>query len=982
MSYNIQRKQLQSPLSASYAETASYALTFTETDPIFVAKSASLATTGSNIFIGNQTITGSILMSGSSADAYISTVNWIDFNTNIPAGSPTFASGRLHWVSDTQTLGLDTDVNGSSIELGHQHVVRVNNQTGTLLTVGTIVYINGSQGTRPTVATASYTDENDSATTLGFVMHDIAGTGGNRNGYIVTKGILRGVNTIGMPAGTSLYLSSSGKYSTSKPQAPLHDVRLGKVVYQGNNATDGVIYVDIQNGYEIEELHDVRIINASNGDLLTRSGSLWINTKQLSGFYGLTGSLSFRNGGVTGSLFGTASWATNAITSSVVSVASTSTAGTYYLHFGNQNSGVDNIEVDTGLTYNPSTNELSTTTFIGDLNGNAATSTTAGAAASAGNADNVTVNAFNAVDANTTHYFILENGVEGAASSEQLFENPLFSYLKSNNSYLFDDTEDKTAPKITIGAQDSVDKADVLVYGNVTATGIISAPNLSTGINTLNFVGDYTRPEETVSASFSVTDGRLLVSSASLSASFIGNLTGTASYATNALTASYLDNYIPPFPYTGNAQITGSLTITQNLTVLGSSSIVYVTSSQLDVGTNTISVNVAEPGLRFGGLVVYDSGSLSHQATASLFWDSLNNHWVYQNASGSTYSGGGFISGPKNFGALGSETYPTLNRIVKGEGGDHITDSNISDNGSVVSINSNTQVTGSLTVTQGVTGSLYGTASSATNALTASFIPTLRATGSNLEIQYNNNGNLGSDSAFTWNGDYLLLGVGDGGYIGNAGLVNVDDIGFFNGGDAPIAVFNPAGKYHYSNNKYIYDENQALHIFTGSISLEDNSRIVSPNTLTINSENFYLRNSSNTGFSIATISTGDAASFELGIDTKGSVRVFTTQSAVGRLESDALYVGQTGTPTNAFFKVVANTLSMSGSMSITGSLNVPAITGSLFGTSSWAVSSSQTLTASYVDPTFISSSAAASGFGSGGGGVSPSLAIAYAIALG
>jgi len=49
-------------LSASYATSASY---YAETDPVFVAKSASLATTGSNIFRGNQTVTGSLFTTGS-----------------------------------------------------------------------------------------------------------------------------------------------------------------------------------------------------------------------------------------------------------------------------------------------------------------------------------------------------------------------------------------------------------------------------------------------------------------------------------------------------------------------------------------------------------------------------------------------------------------------------------------------------------------------------------------------------------------------------------------------------------------------------------------------------------------------------------------------------------------------------------------------------------------------------------------------------
>ena len=56
--------------TASWSNNSTTSSYFQETDPIFVAKSASLATTGSNTFIGNQTITGSIyLRSGSVIDS-------------------------------------------------------------------------------------------------------------------------------------------------------------------------------------------------------------------------------------------------------------------------------------------------------------------------------------------------------------------------------------------------------------------------------------------------------------------------------------------------------------------------------------------------------------------------------------------------------------------------------------------------------------------------------------------------------------------------------------------------------------------------------------------------------------------------------------------------------------------------------------------------------------------------------------------------
>jgi hypothetical protein len=57
----------------------------------------------------------------------------------------------------------------------------------------------------------------------------------------------------------------------------------------------------------------------------------------------------------------------------------------------------------------------------------------------------------------------------------------------------------------------------------------------------------------------------------SISGSLTGSLLGTSSYSNQslsssyALTASYLDNYIAPFPYTGSAIITGSLVVTGSI---------------------------------------------------------------------------------------------------------------------------------------------------------------------------------------------------------------------------------------------------------------------------------------------------------------------------------------------------------------------------------------------------------------------------------
>jgi hypothetical protein len=255
--------------------------------------------TGSNQIISSSlTITGSTFVSGGVSTQYI------DFDIN---ATPAFQTGRVNWIDDTKTLAIDTELSGFQIEVGHQNVIRVRNNTGATILRGRATYISGSSGNRPLIYTASYEIDPTSAGTVGLVAADISDNG---NGYVISNGLIRDVNTTAFTAGAVLYLSSSGQLSTTAPVAPLHAVRMGKVI---TSAVSGIIHVDIDNGYEIGELHDVvdNTTNTTYGSLLVKSGSVWKDGYQLTGSYGLTGSLSATS--FTGSLFGTASWALNVV---------------------------------------------------------------------------------------------------------------------------------------------------------------------------------------------------------------------------------------------------------------------------------------------------------------------------------------------------------------------------------------------------------------------------------------------------------------------------------------------------------------------------------------------------------------------------------------------------------------------------------------------------------------------------------------------
>jgi hypothetical protein len=195
------------------------------------------------------------------------------------------------------------------------------------LTKGEVVFISGSQGNTIAVKRADNSGDPSSAGTLGLVVENI--TAGSE-GLVLVNGLMRKLNTSTLTAGKLLFLGSTpGTYTETIPTAPSHSVRIGYVAKV--DATQGEIYVKVDNGYEIGELHDIvdETTSTSYGDLLVKSGSVWKNTKQLTGSYGLTGSLQATS--FTGSLQGTAS---NAISSSYAVTSSFASSSPAVYDFG------------------------------------------------------------------------------------------------------------------------------------------------------------------------------------------------------------------------------------------------------------------------------------------------------------------------------------------------------------------------------------------------------------------------------------------------------------------------------------------------------------------------------------------------------------------------------------------------------------------------------------------------------------------------
>jgi hypothetical protein len=150
------------------------------------------------------------------------------------------------------------------------------NQTGSTIPKGSVVYITGSNGTNMLLGLADADTEATSSKTIGLVQADIPN---GSEGFVITEGLLAGLNTSTATAGQSVWLSGTpgGVVYGAPPAKPAHSVYLGVVTrVQSNN---GEIFVKVQNGYELEELHNVAISSAAEGQVLTYEAStgLWKN---------------------------------------------------------------------------------------------------------------------------------------------------------------------------------------------------------------------------------------------------------------------------------------------------------------------------------------------------------------------------------------------------------------------------------------------------------------------------------------------------------------------------------------------------------------------------------------------------------------------------------------------------------------------------------------------------------------------------------
>ena len=144
-----------------------------------------------------------------------------------------------------------------------------NAEPSTTITKGQPVYAFGGTGDRLTVKLAFNTTDSTSAQTVGMVVSTSIAP--NQKGIIIVAGQLDNLSTLPTSTfadGDAIYLgATAGSITNVKPYAPNHLVYLGFVT-TASPGNAGRMYVRVQNGYELNELHNVVATAPVNNDYM------------------------------------------------------------------------------------------------------------------------------------------------------------------------------------------------------------------------------------------------------------------------------------------------------------------------------------------------------------------------------------------------------------------------------------------------------------------------------------------------------------------------------------------------------------------------------------------------------------------------------------------------------------------------------------------------------------------------------------------
>jgi YD repeat-containing protein len=237
-----------------------------------------------------NTATWDYVVVGTTAQGQLYTRTYAQLMSDITSGIglsgyvPTSRTLTINGVSYDLTANRSWTISTVDYTSRLQHQVKA----GVAINKGQAVYVTSADGTNMIVGLASNASEATSSKTMGLLDATVS-TNGFAN--VVTEGLLAGLDT--STAGTEgdpVWLGTGGNLIyglINKPYAPAHLVFIGIVTRKNSN--NGEIFVKVQNGFELNEIHDVDLKTnlPVNGELLGFNGTLWVN-KTIAGWLGYT----------------------------------------------------------------------------------------------------------------------------------------------------------------------------------------------------------------------------------------------------------------------------------------------------------------------------------------------------------------------------------------------------------------------------------------------------------------------------------------------------------------------------------------------------------------------------------------------------------------------------------------------------------------------------------------------------------------------
>lgn len=232
------------------------------------------------------------------ADGYATGMDFktsLDLNTTV-ANKPSYSEGRLFYDKAFGALAFYNDESDITLQIGQEDYIRVYNDTGATIANGKPVYLTGESGATPTIAIARADGTFAQSQAAGIATHDIEDSS---VGYITTRGLIADVDTSHLTVGQPVHVAigAAGGTQTASPTYPNFPTEVGICLISA--ASGGCIYVSIYH----ESFETMRVEGNAHFDAdLTVDGDLTVNGTQTitnSNNIALSGAFSYFNSGDT-----------------------------------------------------------------------------------------------------------------------------------------------------------------------------------------------------------------------------------------------------------------------------------------------------------------------------------------------------------------------------------------------------------------------------------------------------------------------------------------------------------------------------------------------------------------------------------------------------------------------------------------------------------------------------------------------------------